>query len=204
MPSPECCFKKLNTTHSLSCVEVLVAIYFRIFKKPDKFILSKAHASAALYSVLSKKGMIDKSLLKTYGKTDSPLGVHAEKHLVPGVEFSCGSLGHGLSYSAGVALANKIKDKAGRIFVLVGDGESQEGSIWEAALFAANYKLDNLVFIIDRNNIQIDGFTNDVIDIGDVADKLVSSDISTEFLNAIVLSNWAEAYAFCALLDIVL
>ncbi|MHA1685749.1 MAG: transketolase, partial [Candidatus Heimdallarchaeaceae archaeon] len=156
---------------SLSCVEVIVALYFRILRKSDKFILSKAHASATLYSVLSKKGIIDKKLLKTYGKKDSPLGVHAEKHLVPGVEFSCGSLGHGLSYAAGVALAYKIKNKKGKIFVLLGDGESQEGSVWEAALFAAQHKLSNLIAIIDYNKLQSMDHVDNVLSLEPLADK---------------------------------
>ena len=156
---------------SLSSVEILVTIYFQILDKDDKFILSKAHASAALYSILSRKGLLDRSILKTYGKKDSRLGVHAEKHLVPGVEFSCGSLGHGLPFATGIALANKMKKKNDKVFVLVGDGESQEGSIWEAAMFAAHNKLDNLIAIVDHNKLQSMDKIKNVIDLNPFPDK---------------------------------
>jgi len=146
-----------------SCVEILITIYMEVLTNKDKFILSKAHASATLYSVLSKKKIIDKNLLSTYGKDGSCLGVHAESHLTPGVEFSCGSLGHGLSFSAGLALGKKLKKEAGRIFVLIGDGESQEGSVWEAAMFSSQHNLDNLIAIVDYNKIQSMGRLEDII-----------------------------------------
>ncbi len=154
-----------------SCVEILLALYMEILAKKDKFILSKGHASVALYSVLSKRGIIDKSMLATYGKKDSRLGVHAEKHLVPGVELSCGSLGHGLSYGGGLALGNKLKDEDGRIFVLLGDGECEEGSVWEAIMFASHHKLDNLTAIVDYNKRQESGRVEDIVGLEPFADK---------------------------------
>jgi len=156
---------------TLSCVEILTSIYFNRLKKEDKLILSKAHASAALYSILSKKGIIDKKLLLTYGKKGSCLGIHAEFNLVPGVEFSCGSLGHGLSFATGMALAKKLRKEDGIIYVIIGDGESQEGSVWEAAMFASHHKLDNLVTIIDYNKIQSMGRIEDIINLEPFGDK---------------------------------
>ncbi len=154
-----------------SCVEILLTLYMNSLTKKDKFILSKAHASATLYSVLSKKGIIDNKQLITYGKKDSNLSVHAESHLVPGVEFSCGSLGHGLSYGAGLALGSKLKNKDGRIFVLLGDGECEEGSVWEAAMFASHHKLDNLIVTIDYNKIQSMGRVKDIVGLEPFVDK---------------------------------
>ncbi|GAF92205.1 unnamed protein product, partial [marine sediment metagenome] len=156
---------------ALSCVELLTTLYFDQLKENDNFILSKAHASTTLYSILSKKGIIDKKILKTYGKKNSCLGVHAETHLIPGIEFSCGSLGHGLSFGTGMALANKINNKDGRIYVLLGDGELEEGSVWEAAMFAAHHNLNNLVAIIDYNKIQSMGRIKDIINLEPLAEK---------------------------------
>ncbi len=154
-----------------SCVEILLTIYDKVLTENDKFILSKAHASATLYSILSRNNIIDKELLKTYGKDGSCLGVHAERYLVPGIEFSCGSLGHGLSYGAGLAFAKKLKKEQGRIYVLIGDGESQEGSIWEAAMFSAQHKLDNLITIIDYNKIQSMGRIENILNLEPFVDK---------------------------------
>ena len=156
---------------SYSCVEILLTMYMEILTKKDKFVLSKAHASATLYSVLSKKKIIDSNLLETYGKDGSCLGVHAESHLVNGIEFSCGSLGHGLSYSAGLALGKKLKNEEGRISVLIGDGESQEGSIWEAAMFSSQHNLDNLIAIVDYNKIQSMGRLKNIINLEPLAKK---------------------------------
>lgn len=163
---------------SLSCVEIIAALYSSVLEETEgqdykfenwgyipltknKFILSKAHASLALYAVLSERGIIDEVILKTYGKTRSCLGVHAERDVVPMVEFSCGSLGHGLSYAVGLALAYKIKGKDNKVFVLLGDGECQEGSVWEAIRFASEQNLDNLIVIIDYNKFGISTNTYD-------------------------------------------
>jgi transketolase len=154
-----------------SCIETLVALYFKIMKKNDVFILSKAHASVSLYSILAKKGILDKKTLKTYGKYASPLGVHAEKEHVPGIEFSCGSLGHGLSFGAGIAWANKLKNSNDKVYVLIGDGESEEGTVWEAAMFAPHHKLDNLVAILDYNKIQSMDRIEDVVSFEPIVDK---------------------------------
>ena len=157
-----------------SCVEILVALHMDVLTEEDKFILSKAHSSVALYAILAKKGLIDKTTLATYGKKDSALGVHAERHLIPGVEFSCGSLGHGLAYGGGLALANKLKNKSGKLFVLLGDGECEEGSVWEAAMFAAHHALDNLIAIVDYNKKQASGRVENIVCLEPFVDKLKS------------------------------
>jgi len=150
---------------AFSCAEILSVLYGHVMKDGDRFILSKAHAGVALYSILSQCGIIDRDVLKTYGDDNSILGVHGESHFVSGVEFSCGSLGHGLSFACGLALGKKKKKEAGNIYVLLGDGECQEGSVWEAALFASQHKLSNLTVFIDYNKKQSSGLIENILDI---------------------------------------
>ena len=155
---------------ALSCVEILVTLYFHVMNNDDKFILSKAHSSITLYSVLVHKGILNKDILNTYGDEGSSLGVHAEVNL-PGIEFSCGSLGHGLSYGAGLALAKKLKQEEGQIYVLLGDGECQEGSVWEAALFASQHKLNNLTVVLDYNKKQASGFVGNILNLSPLSER---------------------------------
>lgn len=156
---------------SLSSVDIETALYFHIMnidpKKPDmsgrdRFILSKGHSVEALYAVLATAGFIDENVLKTYGHFNSKLAGHPTKK-TPGVELNSGALGHGLSVGVGLAIAAKMDEKPYNTFVLMGDGEQGEGSIYEAAMSASHYKLDNLVAIIDRNKLQISGKTEDVM-----------------------------------------
>ena len=146
-----------------SVVEILVVLYENILKyraeNPywegrDYFILSKGHASAALYAVLEKVGFISEKELLSFAKYDSPLGGHPDRNKVPGVEASTGSLGHGFPFAAGIALGLKIKAKPNKVYVLIGDGECNEGSIWETAMVAASRKLNNLIGILDANQSQ--------------------------------------------------
>jgi len=151
----------------MSCIEILVALYFDIMRKEDKFLLSKGWAAAALYSVLSEKGIIDwDDLYENYYEVDSKYWglVH---HSVPGIEHSLGSAGHGLPVAIGMALA----DKKRRIFVLLSDGEMDCGTTWESALFAAHHKLDNLVVLVDYNKLQAFGKTNEVLNLEPLKDK---------------------------------
>lgn len=150
---------------SLSIVELLTFLYFQEMKidvknpgweDRDRLVMSKGHASPALYSVLAEKGFFPMDLLKTFRQIDSPLSGHVEMH-VPGVDMSTGSLGQGLSVAVGMALAAKAEGKSYRVHCFVGDGELEEGQIWEAAMCAGHYRLDNLVAIVDNNNLQIDG-----------------------------------------------
>jgi len=156
---------------SLSSVDINTTLYFHIMNidpenalknDRDRFILSKGHSVEALYSVLAAKGFIKDSLLKTYGQFNSILEGHPTKK-VSGVEHNSGSLGHGLSVGMGIALAAKMDNKSYRTYVLMGDGEQGEGSIYEAAMSASHYKLDNLIAIIDRNELQISGNTEEVM-----------------------------------------
>ena len=156
---------------SLSSVEILVSLYHKVMLPKDKFILSKAHAGAALYSVLASKNIIDKELLKTYCQEDSTLGVHPENDLLPQIEFSSGSLGHGLSFSIGLALGFRNLGKSSNVYCLIGDGESQEGSIWEAALFASHHKLSNIIVVTDYNKKQASGRVDNILGIEVLTDK---------------------------------
>ena len=159
---------------SLSCADVLTYLYFNemnvrpdepAYEDRDRFVLSKGHAAPALYSVLAQKGFFPVEELKTLRKIDSRLQGHPEKHKTPGVDISTGSLGIGLSNACGMALAAKLQNKDYRVFAVTGDGEIQEGQIWEAAMFASHYKLDNLIVYVDANGLQIDGRTGDVMSV---------------------------------------
>lgn len=157
---------------ALSCVDLLVALYWEAIRidpmspndpSRDRAILSKGHASAALYAVLAKKGFFDESLLATYGRNGENLPEQMGPKCVPGIEAATGSLGHGLPIGAGIALAGQIRRQAHRTFVLLSDGECNEGSVWEAAMFAAANRLDNLTVIIDYNRWQATGRSNEIL-----------------------------------------
>lgn len=165
---------------SLSCVDIITALYFHEMrfdpKDPywpdrDRFILSKGHAAPVLYAVLAEIGYLPKDELMTLRQVDSRLQGHPDCRLVPGIEMTTGSLGQGLSVANGLALGLKLDKKNSRVYVLLGDGEIQEGQIWEAAMTSAHYKIDNLTAIIDRNELQIDGNTEEIMSINPVADK---------------------------------
>lgn len=164
---------------SLSEIDILATLYFRVMRiRPeeplwedrDRFILSKAHASPGLYAALSKRGFFPESELWTFRKINSRLQGHA--HLdTPGVDFSGGSLGQGLSFGVGCALAARLDKKSYRTYVLLGDGEQDEGQVWEAAMSAAHYGVDNLTAIVDRNGIQNDRRTDEVMKLEPLSDK---------------------------------
>jgi len=164
---------------SLSETEFLVALYFNKLrvdpKKPDwpdrdRFILSKGHACPALYSVLAELGFFPKKELKGFRKINSLLQGHADKK-IPGVEMSAGSLGQGISFGIGVAFAGKLDKRDYNVYVLIGDGELQEGQIWEAAMTASHHKLDNLVVILDKNKLQNDYFVDKTKHIDPIEEK---------------------------------
>lgn len=157
---------------SLSSVEYATAIYFTQMDinkdnisstNRDRFVLSKGHASPLLYAVLTEKGFLKESELGTFRKINSRLQGHPSMRKLPGVDISTGSLGQGVSCAIGMALSNKYHNNAHRVYTIVGDGESQEGQIWEAAMAAAHYKLDNLLAFVDNNGLQIDGNITDVM-----------------------------------------
>jgi transketolase len=159
---------------SLSAVEILTTLYFHVMRHNprdpqwpdrDRFILSKGHAAPVLYSTLAECGYFPVEELSTLRQLDSRLQGHTDRNLTPGVEMSAGSLGQGLSFSIGVAIAARLNSQQHTVYVLLGDGECDEGQVWEAAMSAAHFKLDNLVAIVDRNGQQIDGWTCDVMDL---------------------------------------
>jgi len=152
--------KSSHVSSCLSCVEILVVLFWDIMTEEDRFILSKGHAAMAYYATLEQKGYIAKELIKSYLKNGSPLSEHPMANHNLKIDVSTGSLGHGLSLSLGAALGRKINNKRGYEFCLLGDGECNEGQIWEAALFAANNKVDNLIAIVDCNNMQAAGFVD--------------------------------------------
>jgi len=165
---------------SLSAVEIVTALYFKVmrhnpknpkWKDRDRFILSKGHAAPLLYSVLAESGYFEVKELLTLRKLGSRLQGHPDMKRLPGIEISTGSLGHGLSVGNGMAMAGKLDGKDYRVYVLLGDGECQEGQIWEAAMTASHYKLDNVTAILDYNGLQIDGPVKDVMNISPISDK---------------------------------
>jgi transketolase len=165
---------------SLSAVEAIVALYFHHMrhnpKNPkdpnrDRFVLSKGHAAPTLYAALAECGYFDVKELRLLRQINCMLQGHPVCTHIPGVEASTGSLGHGLSFGVGIALAGKLDKKDYRVYVMVGDGETNEGQIWEAATCATHYKLDNLTALIDRNFLQIDGKTEDVLRLESVRDR---------------------------------
>jgi transketolase len=165
---------------ALSCADIIVALYFgglRVdprnpqWADRDRFILSKGHGCAAHYAVLAEKGFFPREVLATFCRLDSILGGHPDRRKVAGVEASTGSLGHGLPIGVGMAIAGKVDRKDYRVVVLLGDGETEEGAVWEAAMAAAHYRLENLIAIIDRNRLQVDGWTATVMNPEPLADK---------------------------------
>jgi transketolase len=165
---------------ALSCADIVVALYFDVlsldpgnpqWEDRDRFILSKGHGCAAHYAVLAEKGFFPLEVLETFCRLDSILGGHPDRRKVPGVEASTGSLGHGLSMGVGMAIAGKVDRRNYRVVVLLGDGETDEGTVWEAAMAASHFKLDNVIAIVDRNRLQVDGWTDEVMNPEPLADK---------------------------------
>ncbi|MGI6452533.1 MAG: transketolase [Syntrophomonadaceae bacterium] len=169
-----------HTGGSLSAADILASLYFWEMNidpnKPewperDRFVLSKGHAAPVLYAALAEKGFFPKTLLSSLRKLGSPLQGHPDMRKLPGVEASTGSLGQGISWAVGMALAGKMDHKPFRVYTLVGDGELEEGMVWEAAMAAAHYKLDNLVLFVDYNGLQIDGPLEKVMSPEPIDDK---------------------------------
>lgn len=163
---------------SLSAVEIVTYLYFKEMniedptdENRDRFVLSKGHGAPVLYSALMEKGFISKDLIGTLRKINSKLQGHPDMKKLPGIEASTGSLGQGLAIANGMALSFKLDNKKNRVFALLGDGEIQEGMIWEAAMLASHYHLDNITAIIDHNGLQIDGRNNDVMTVEPIGKK---------------------------------
>jgi len=158
---------------SLSAVEIVTALFFHMLRHDprnprwpdrDRFVLSKGHAAPLLYATLAETGYFPTAELLTLRQLDSRMQGHTDMTVTPGVEMSAGALGQGLSFAIGIALAGRLDRRDYRVYVLIGDGECDEGQVWEAAMAAAHFKVDNMVAIVDRNRQQIDGWTYEVMD----------------------------------------
>lgn len=165
---------------SLSPVEIVTALFFSVMRHQpanscwedrDRFVLSKGHAAPLLYAALAESGYFPAAELTTLRRLNSRLQGHTDCTITPGVEMSAGSLGQGLSFGLGVALAGKLDSRSYRVFVLLGDGECDEGQVWEAIMAAAHFKADNLVAIVDHNKQQLDGWTKDIMNLGSLGEK---------------------------------
>ena len=164
---------------SLSAIDMLVGLYYYklkvepknpMWEDRDRFVLSKGHCSPAIYAVLADKGYFPKSELDGYRKIGRMLQGHPELN-TPGIDFAGGALGQGICFAVGIALACRLDRRKNKVYAMIGDGESQEGAVWEASMAAAFYKLENLIVILDKNQVQQTGKTKDIMDIGDAAAK---------------------------------
>jgi transketolase len=182
--------KSSHVGSCLSIVDILVVLYKNFINKKNIFVLSKGHACLAYYCVLQKFGHFSNKTLNSYGKNNTILLSHVS-HIVPGVEFSTGSLGHGLPYATGRALAEKINITNNKIFVLISDGELNEGTTWESLLFASFHKLDNLIIIIDYNKIQSLDFTKNILKLEPLRKKFQSFGCNVKNING---HNFIQIY----------
>lgn len=170
-------YKKANAGHvgsSLSCLEMMTFIKFELMKSNDEIILSKGHAAALLYSTLAESGEISEDDIESFYIDGTYLSAHPPINKIKGIPFATGSLGHGLSIAAGFGLANKLKNNDKKIFCITSDGELNEGSTWEAALFISHHNLKNVVWFIDRNYLQGFGRTEETIKLEPLDEKLKS------------------------------
>lgn len=163
-----------------SCAEIFAALYYGVMRlrrgdprwpDRDRFLMGKGHAAVGLFPVLADQGFFDSALLDGYTRLGSPLGDHPDMSKVPGVDFSSGSIGHALSNGVGMALGGRMNRRDFSVFVMLGDGEMQEGQVWEAALFAAHHRLSRLIAIVDRNGYQLDGKVDDVMGVESLREK---------------------------------
>ncbi len=188
---------------ALSCADLLTCLYFSEMnvdsKNPkdenrDRLVLSKGHASSALYAVLAEKGFFPKEELLGFRNINSMLQGHPDMNKIPGVDMSTGSLGQGLSAANGMALAAKLDHKDYRVYAILGDGEIEEGQIWEAAMSASHYKLDNLCVIVDYNNLQIDGKVTEVMNVTPIDEKFKSFGFHVLNINGNDIDEILEAF----------
>ena len=189
---------------SLSVADVMAVLYFdelRIDPKNpkwadrDRFILSKGHVCPIWYAALASKGFLPMDELASLRKLNSKLQGHPDMKKVPGIDMTTGSLGNGLGIGVGMAKAAKLDKQNYRVYVVVGDGEVQEGAIWEAAMAAAHFKLDNLVVIVDKNNLQVDGFVSDIMSINPIDEKFKSFGFNVIEIDGHDVEQISEAFA---------
>ena len=187
-----------------SCIDILTALYFNVMniypsdpynENRDFFLLSKGHAALAQYVALAKAGYFDKAILKKEFLTNGGLlGGHPDKDSLPGIEMSSGSLGHGLSLAAGIAIGLNNDNKKNKVFVMLGDGELNEGMIWEALMFSSHKKLNNLIAIVDYNRLQGFGTTDEVMNLDPLADKFISFGWSTFTIDGHHMSEIVQVF----------
>ncbi len=206
---------------AMSMLDAAVVLYYKVmnikdddptWQERDRFILSKGHAGIGFVSILADKGYIAKEDLKTFNLTGSKLGIHLDATKAPGVDASTGSLGHGLSIALGMALSAKLQKRDFYTYCMLGDGECNEGSVWEAAMAVANFNATNLITFVDRNHAMIDGNTEDVMKLEPFADKWTAFGFHTEVVNghdmaaiydAIMAAKQRTAKPTCIVLDTV-
>jgi transketolase len=189
---------------AFSVVEILVSLYYGYMRirpgeprwpERDRFVMSKGHAVSALYPILADLGYIDREVLWTFTKLGSPLGDHPDMKKVPGIDFSSGSLGHGLSIAVGMAEALKLQGHDSRVVTMVGDGELNEGQIWEAVAYAAHRRLGSMLAIVDANDVSVDGKVGQVLDFEPIEEKWSSFGWHTERIDGHDLASLRAAYA---------
>ena len=188
---------------SLSCTDILTVLYFNQMnineKEPkaplrDRFVLSKGHCAPALYGTLAEKGFFEKEKLKEFRKIDGKLQGHPDMNKVPGVDISTGSLGQGLSVANGMALSSKLNHDGYRVYCLLGDGEIEEGQVWEAAMTASKYHLDNLCAVVDYNGLQIDGKVEEVKGLDNIEGKFKSFGFNTIVVDGNNMEQLKDAF----------
>jgi transketolase len=193
-----------HTGGSLSAIDIMAVLFFHHMKhdaarpkweERDRFVLSKGHAAPALYACLAKAGYFPGEDLATLRQLGSHLQGHPDMRKTPGVEVCTGSLGQGLSQAVGLAMANKVAGRKSRVYALLGDGELQEGQIWEAIMSAGHYQLSNLCVVVDCNGLQIDGFTEDVMNVGPVAAKFAAFNMHVVEANGHDISSLGQAFS---------
>jgi len=188
---------------SLSAMDIMTALYFNILnidpknpkkKDRDRFILSAGHKAAGYIPVLAERGFFNKELLATFNKLDSPFGMHPDMNKISGCEMSTGSLGHGLAVGVGMALALRMDSYNSRVFVLMGDGEIDEGTVWEAAMGAAHYHLYNLIAIVDYNKCSMDGAIDEIMSLEPIEDKWKSFGWTVKRINGHNMSEILKVF----------
>lgn len=189
------CIANLGAGHiggSLSIVDLLTVLYYNEMNidpknskmvNRDRLVVSKGHAGPAVYATLAHKGFFDKSWLKTLNKFGTNLPSHCDMNKTPGIDMTTGSLGQGISCAVGMALASKIKNDSTKVYAIIGDGETQEGQVWEAFMFAASKKLNNLICFLDYNKMQIDDYTDNLNTLGDICKKMEGFGFYTQRVN---------------------
>lgn len=178
---------------SLSAAEILTFLFFEWMQDKDEFILSKGHAAAVLYSTLAEKEWLSQEDINSFYQNDTLLAAHPPANKLPHIPFATGSLGHGLSLAAGIGMAKRLKQSKDRVFCVTSDGELNEGSIWEAAMFIAHHQLRQVIWIIDKNNFQGFGATQEVMNLDPLADKLRAFQFDCIEIDGHSFEAWQEA-----------